>query len=68
MLFRINAQSEAYEEALAARGIPYVVRGAARFFDRAEVREAVTRLRGAARGGTGVPRKTSRAPSAPCCR
>ncbi|MGH3368788.1 MAG: 3'-5' exonuclease, partial [Nocardioidaceae bacterium] len=27
----------------------------ARFFDRAEVREAVTRLRGAARGDTGVP-------------
>jgi len=52
VLFRVNAQSEAYEEALAARGIPYVVRGAARFFDRAEVREAVTRLRGAARGGT----------------
>ncbi len=51
VLFRINAQSEAYEEALAARGLPYVVRGAARFFDRAEVREAVTRLRGAARGG-----------------
>jgi DNA helicase II / ATP-dependent DNA helicase PcrA len=55
VLFRINAQSEAYEEALAARQIPYVVRGAARFFDRAEVREAVTRLRGAARGNTGVP-------------
>jgi DNA helicase-2/ATP-dependent DNA helicase PcrA len=55
VLFRINAQSEAYEEALAARGVPYVVRGAARFFDRPEVREAVTRLRGAARGDTGVP-------------
>ena len=54
MLFRINAQSEAYEEALAARGLPYVLRGAARFFDRGEVREAVTRLRGAARGGTTV--------------
>ena len=27
-----------FEEALAARGIPYVVRGAARFFDRPEVR------------------------------
>ncbi|WP_344731435.1 ATP-dependent DNA helicase UvrD2 [Nocardioides fonticola] len=53
VLFRINAQSEAFEEALAARGIPYVVRGAARFFERAEVREAVTRLRGAARGGEG---------------
>jgi DNA helicase-2/ATP-dependent DNA helicase PcrA len=55
VLFRINAQSEAYEEALAARGLPYVVRGAARFFDRPEVREAVTRLRGAARGDTGIP-------------
>ena len=35
VLFRINAQSEAFEEALAGRGIPYVVRGAARFFERA---------------------------------
>ena len=51
VLFRINAQSEAFEEALAARGLPYVVRGAARFFERAEVREAVTLLRGTARGG-----------------
>lgn len=51
VLFRINAQSEAYEEALNSAGIPYVIRGAARFFDRPEVREAVTRLRGAARGG-----------------
>ena len=53
VLFRINAQSEAFEEALAARGIPYVVRGAARFFERAEVRQAVTLLRGNARGGDG---------------
>ncbi len=53
VLFRINAQSEAYEDALSARGIPYVIRGAARFFDRPEVREAVTRLRGAARSGEG---------------
>ncbi len=51
VLFRINAQSEAYEEALTDHKIPYVIRGAARFFDRPEVREAVTRLRGAARGG-----------------
>ncbi|MFB9311727.1 ATP-dependent helicase [Nocardioides plantarum] len=51
ILFRINAQSEAYEEALTSATIPYVIRGAARFFDRPEVREAVTRLRGAARGG-----------------
>lgn len=51
VLFRINAQSEAFEDALAARGIPYVVRGAARFFDRPEVRQAVTLLRGTARAG-----------------
>ena len=51
VLFRINAQSEAFEDALAGRGIPYVIRGAARFFDRPEVRQAVTLLRGTARGG-----------------
>ena len=51
ILFRINAQSEAFEEALAARGVPYVLRGAARFFDRPEVKQAVTLLRGNARGG-----------------
>ncbi len=54
VLFRINAQSESFEEALSARGVPYVIRGAARFFDRPEVREAVTRLRGAARSGEGA--------------
>ncbi len=51
VLVRINAQTEAFEEALSSRGVPYVVRGAARFFDRAEVRQAVTLLRGAARSG-----------------
>ncbi len=51
ILFRINAQSEAFEDALSSRGLAYVVRGAARFFERAEVRQAVTMLRGAARGG-----------------
>jgi DNA helicase-2/ATP-dependent DNA helicase PcrA len=50
VLFRVNAQSQAFEEALAARGLAYVVRGAGRFFDRAEVRQAVTLLRGNARG------------------
>jgi len=52
VLFRINAQSENFEDTLSARGIPYVVRGAARFFDRPEVRQAVTLLRGHARGGS----------------
>ncbi len=51
VLFRVNAQSEALEDALAARNIPYVLRGAARFFERPEVRQAVTLLRGNARAG-----------------
>ena len=53
ILFRINAQSEAFEEALGEHGIPYVMRGVEGFFRRAEVRQAVTLLRGAARGGEG---------------
>jgi len=53
VLFRINAQSVAFEEALAARDLAYVVRGAARFFERAEVRQAVTLLRGNTRGEGG---------------
>ena len=53
VLFRINAQSEAFEEAFAARSVPYVLRGAARFFERAEVKQAVTLLRGNARSGEG---------------
>ncbi|MCW2868517.1 MAG: ATP-dependent helicase, Rep family [Marmoricola sp.] len=51
VLFRINAQSEAFEEALTTRGIPYVVRGAARFFERQEVRQALALLRGDVRSG-----------------
>ncbi len=49
MLYRVNAQSAAYESALADAGVPYVVRGGERFFDRAEVREALLLLRGASR-------------------
>ncbi|KAJ1684435.1 hypothetical protein LUZ63_020190 [Rhynchospora breviuscula] len=51
VLFRINAQSETFEEALASAGVPYVVRGAARFFDRQEVRQATAMMRGAVRAG-----------------
>ena len=53
VLFRINAQSEAFEEAFSARAVPYVLRGAARFFERPEVKQAVTLLRGNARSGEG---------------
>ncbi|MGI5226159.1 ATP-dependent DNA helicase UvrD2 [Actinoallomurus sp. CA-142502] len=55
VLFRINAQSEPYEQAFADHGVPYVVKGAERFFERAEVRQAVVLLRGAARSDTGEP-------------
>ena len=51
VLFRINAQSQAFEEALTARGLAYTVRGAARFFERQEVRQALALLRGEVRAG-----------------
>jgi DNA helicase II / ATP-dependent DNA helicase PcrA len=51
VLYRVNAQSAAYEAAFADAGVPYLVRGGERFFERAEVREAVLLLRGAARAG-----------------
>jgi DNA helicase-2/ATP-dependent DNA helicase PcrA len=49
VLYRVNAQSEAYEAALSAVGLPCLVRGGERFFERPEVREAVVLLRGASR-------------------
>jgi DNA helicase-2/ATP-dependent DNA helicase PcrA len=55
VLYRVNAQSEAYEQALADAGVPYVVRGAERFFDRAEVRQAAMLLRAAVRSGDASP-------------
>jgi DNA helicase-2/ATP-dependent DNA helicase PcrA len=49
ILYRINAQSAAYEAALTNAAVPYVVRGGERFFERPEVREALLLLRGQAR-------------------
>ncbi|WP_167466817.1 ATP-dependent DNA helicase UvrD2 [Nocardia brasiliensis] len=48
VLYRINAQSESYEQALTELGIPYQVRGGEGFFARPEVRQAVSVLRQAA--------------------
>ena len=45
VLFRINAQSPSVEQALADRKIPYLVRGGERFYERAEVRQALHALR-----------------------
>jgi len=55
VLYRTNAQSEAFEQALADAGIGYLVRGGERFFARKEVRDAVVLLRGAARSMADVP-------------
>jgi DNA helicase-2/ATP-dependent DNA helicase PcrA len=61
ILLRINAQVERFERALADGGVPYVVRGAERFYDRPEVRQALVLIRGAARAegagtdATGLP-------------
>ncbi|HEY8218420.1 MAG TPA: ATP-dependent DNA helicase UvrD2 [Acidimicrobiia bacterium] len=45
VLYRTNAQSAAFEAAFGAAGIPYRVRGDARFLDRPEVRAALDALR-----------------------
>nr|MDQ3579064.1 ATP-dependent DNA helicase UvrD2 [Actinomycetota bacterium] len=48
VLFRMNAQSEVYEQALSEVDIPYLVRGGERFFVRQEVRQAMAAIRSAA--------------------
>lgn len=53
VLFRTNAQSALLEEALDDVGVPYLVRGGERFFQRTEVREAIVVLRGAVRADLG---------------
>ncbi|MRG60753.1 AAA family ATPase [Agromyces sp. CFH 90414] len=45
VLIRVNSQSGVYEHALEEAGVPVRVRGAQRFFDRPEVKEAVHHLR-----------------------
>ncbi len=45
VLYRSNAQSRVLEEALLVRGIPYRVYGGLRFFERAEIRDAMAYLR-----------------------
>lgn len=45
LLYRSNAQSRVLEEALIQVGIPYRIYGGLRFFDRAEIRDALAYLR-----------------------
>jgi len=55
VLYRINAQSEVYEEALTTAGIPFQVRGGEGFFARQEIRQALVALgRAGDRGVQGV--------------
>jgi DNA helicase-2/ATP-dependent DNA helicase PcrA len=45
ILYRSNAQSRAFEEVLLNVGMPYRVYGGLRFFDRAEIKDALAYLR-----------------------
>lgn len=58
VLYRVNAQSEIYEEALTEAGIAYQVRGGEGFFNRQEIKQALLALhraseRATARGAEG---------------
>ena len=50
VLVRVNADTERFERTLAEAGVPFLVRGAERFYERPVVRQALVLLRGAARG------------------
>ncbi|MGB1109942.1 MAG: DNA helicase II [Gammaproteobacteria bacterium] len=45
ILYRSNAQSRLFEEQLIGQGIPYRVYGGLRFFERAEIKDALSYLR-----------------------
>ena len=45
VLYRSNAQSRAFEEALLAEQVPYRVYGGVRFFERAEIKDTLAYLR-----------------------
>jgi DNA helicase-2/ATP-dependent DNA helicase PcrA len=75
ILYRSNAQSRVFEEALIQAGLPYRVYGGQRFFERAEIKDALAYLRLLANLTTTAPSSASstcrraasaRAPSI-CC-
>ena len=45
VLYRTNAQSRSLEEALVRAGLPYIVVGGTRFYDRREIKDLVAYLR-----------------------
>jgi DNA helicase-2/ATP-dependent DNA helicase PcrA len=50
VLVRINADTARFEQALTEAKVPYVIRGAERFYERPVIRQALVLFRGAARG------------------
>ena len=55
VLYRVNAQSEVYEEALTEAAIAYQVRGGEGFFSRQEIKQALLALQRAAERGADGP-------------
>ncbi|WP_197517051.1 MULTISPECIES: ATP-dependent DNA helicase UvrD2 [unclassified Mycobacterium] len=55
VLYRVNAQSEVYEEALTEAGITYQIRGGEGFFNRQEIKQALLALQRAADRGEEGP-------------
>ncbi|MDR2296137.1 MAG: UvrD-helicase domain-containing protein [Clostridiales Family XIII bacterium] len=45
VLYRTNAQSRTFEEALSARGLPYRVLGGLRYYDRKEIKDILAYMR-----------------------
>ncbi len=66
VLVRINADTERFEQALTQAKVPYVVRGAERFYERPVVRQALVLFRGAARGAAAARRTRCRPRSGTC--
>lgn len=55
ILYRLNGQAAALEAALADAGVPYQLRGATRFFELQEVKQAIMMLKGALIAATPEP-------------
>ncbi|WP_025157157.1 ATP-dependent helicase [Leifsonia aquatica] len=55
VLYRVNVQAAALEQALGDLGISYQIRGSKRFFDLPEVRQAIMTLRAASVAATDEP-------------
>lgn len=45
ILYRMNAQSRLFEETLMGQGVPYVIYGGLKFFDRQEIKDALSYLK-----------------------